>query len=66
MKKKLLSICALVAITFGAQAQSPDWSTIQNTNFSQVSAGIRYMDAVDANVIWATGLKRILYVVLAT
>ncbi len=55
MKKKLLSICTIVAATFGAQAQSPDWSTIQNTNFNQISAGIRYMDAVDANVIWATG-----------
>jgi photosystem II stability/assembly factor-like uncharacterized protein len=55
MKKQLLSIFAIASIGFGAQAQSPDWSTIQNTNFTQVSAGIRYMDAVDANVIWATG-----------
>lgn len=55
MKKNLLSLFVLASAALSAQAPSPDWSTLQNTNFPQVAAGIRYLDAVDANVVWATG-----------
>lgn len=55
MKKNLLSLCVLGCTTLMAQTQSPDWSTIQNTNFPQPSAGVRYLDAVDDSTIWATG-----------
>lgn len=57
MKKSLLSIAA-VALTTGAFAQatlSPFWNTVQNTNFPQAQAGVRFLDAVDANNIWAIG-----------
>ncbi len=55
MKKSLLTI-ASIALTIGAFAQpGPFWNTIQNSNFPIVSAGIRHLDAVDANVVWATG-----------
>jgi photosystem II stability/assembly factor-like uncharacterized protein len=54
MKKSLLTIFSL-ALSFGAFSQaSPSW-TMQNSNFPNVSTGIRYMDAVDANVVWAIG-----------
>lgn len=55
MKKNLLALCVLSCTSLIAQVPSPEWSILQNTNFPQVAAGIRYMDAVDANVIWATG-----------
>jgi photosystem II stability/assembly factor-like uncharacterized protein len=55
MKKKLLPFFALGLSSLMAQTQSPDWTTIQNTNFPLPSAGVRYLDAVDANVVWATG-----------
>lgn len=58
MKKSLLSTIAATVLTIGAIAQqvpSPFWSTVQNSNFPVVSAGIRYFDAVDANVVWGTG-----------
>lgn len=56
MKKQLLSIFA--ALSAGAafsQTASPSWSTVQNAAFTQSVAGIRYMDAVDANVVWVMG-----------
>lgn len=56
MKKNLLSLFVLGSTSLIAQqVPSPEWSTIQNTNFPQVAAGIRYLDAVNANVIWASG-----------
>lgn len=57
MKKNLLSLCVLGCTSLIAQVPTPsaEWSTLQNTNFPQVAAGIRYLDAVNANVIWATG-----------
>jgi photosystem II stability/assembly factor-like uncharacterized protein len=55
MKKNLLPFFVLISAALNAQSPSPDWSVLQNTNFPQIAAGIRYMDAVDANVIWATG-----------
>jgi photosystem II stability/assembly factor-like uncharacterized protein len=54
MKKSLLTIFTAV-LSLSAFAQpSPSW-TMQNSNFPNVSAGIRYMDAVDPNVVWAIG-----------
>lgn len=56
MKKQLLSVlAALVVGSATAQTLSPVWSTIQNPNFPQVSSGIRFMDAVDQNVVWTIG-----------
>jgi photosystem II stability/assembly factor-like uncharacterized protein len=37
------------------QTPSPSWTITQNSNFPIPSAGIRYMDAVDANAVWASG-----------
>jgi hypothetical protein len=57
MKKSLLTILA-AAMSFGAFAQavpSPFWSTIQNTSFTISAAGIRFLDAVSPNDIWAVG-----------
>jgi photosystem II stability/assembly factor-like uncharacterized protein len=56
MKKQLLSIFA--ALTIGsvvAQTPSPSWTISQNTNFSITAAGVRFLDVVDANVVWLTG-----------
>jgi hypothetical protein len=56
MKKQLLSIFAAVSITTVlAQIPSPSWTISQNAAFTNTSVGIRYMDAVDANVMWVTG-----------
>jgi photosystem II stability/assembly factor-like uncharacterized protein len=55
MKKPLLSLA--MAFSLGAMAQvvpSSFW-TNQNSNFSIASAGVRYMDVVDANVVWGIG-----------
>ncbi len=54
MKKNLLPFLALGFSSLMAQT-SPDWATVQNSNFPIPSAGIRYLDAVNTNVIWATG-----------
>lgn len=56
MKKQLFSVFA--ALTFGsvvAQTPSPSWPTLQNTNYTVTAAGTRYLDAVDANVVWTCG-----------
>ena len=56
MRKSLL-IVALAIFTINASAQvvpSPFW-TNQSSNFSIVSAGIRYMHVLDPNVVWAVG-----------
>jgi PKD repeat protein len=56
MKKQFLSIFAALGITtFSAQTPSPSWTISQNAAFTNTSVGIRYMDAVDANVMWVTG-----------
>jgi hypothetical protein len=55
MKKHLL--IAMTACTITALSQvvySPFWPT-QNSNFADTAWGIRAMDAVDANVVWAIG-----------
>ncbi len=57
MKKNLLSILG-VALTVGAVAQqtpSPFWTTTLNTNFSNLAAGVVYLDAVDASNVWMIG-----------
>jgi photosystem II stability/assembly factor-like uncharacterized protein len=56
MKKQLFTI--LSALSFGAgfaQTPSPDWTTLQSPSFTIPIAGIRFIDAVDANVVWASG-----------
>ncbi len=58
MKKQLLSI--LAALTVGsvmAQVPAAAWSTNQNAIFptTAVNTGVKYMDAVDANVVWVIG-----------
>ena len=57
MKKTLLSIFAVIAsmISLAQTTTSPSWTIVQNSNFPIVSAGIKYMDAIDPNVVWATG-----------
>lgn len=52
MKTRLLSF-ALLLTGFGAFSQSTVWQQL-NSNLDTV-AGIRYMDAVDTNVVWAIG-----------
>jgi len=49
MKRLLLAACALLA-TLGATAQGI-WVS-QATNFTPVSSGVRYISAVDTNVVW--------------
>lgn len=57
MKKQLLSIFAAVAVsTVFAQTPSPSWATSQNAGYPITSAGIKFMDAVDANVVWTIAL----------
>lgn len=56
MKKQLLSIFA--ALTIGsvvAQTPSPSWNIPQNPSFTVPIAGTRFLDAVDANVVWLSG-----------
>lgn len=58
MKKQLLSIVAAMAVgTVSAQSPSPDWSINQNAIFPTAlpNTGVKFMDAVDANVVWVTG-----------
>ena len=55
MKKKLLLLFVSACTSLLAQVQSPDWSILQNSNFPNPSAGVRYLDAVSLNVVWATG-----------
>src|ERR1044072_2890884 len=60
MKKQLLSIFAAVAVgSVFAQVPATDWSTNQNAIFpaptSVTFPGVKFMDAVDANVVWIHG-----------
>lgn len=54
MKKSLLTIFTAV-LSLSAFAQPSSSWTMQNSNFPNTSTGIRYMDAVDPNVVWAIG-----------
>src|ERR1700752_3086676 len=55
MKKNLLYLGLFASSMVIAQTPNPDWSNLQATNFPQPSAGVRYLDAVNDNVVWATG-----------
>jgi len=56
MKKSLLTVLGLVTLGSAiAQTPSPSWTISQNASFSLTSAGIRFMDAVDPNVVWVVG-----------
>jgi hypothetical protein len=56
MKKQLLSIFAALTVSSAiAQTASSSWSISQNAAFTPTSVGIKFMDAVDANVMWVTG-----------
>ena len=55
MKKKLLSLSLFVGTLMLAQSPAADWSTLQNTKFTNPSATTKFLDVVDANVIWSTG-----------
>lgn len=57
MKKTLLTLSAFV-LSIGAFAQTPGpfWNNLLNANWSLPSMAPIYMDVVDANVVWATGI----------
>jgi len=57
MKKSLLTILSLATIgsAVAQQTPSPSWTITQNASFSVTSAGIKFLDAVDANTVWAIG-----------
>src|SRR5215216_3993794 len=57
MKKTLLSLFAtgLSLAAFAQPIPSPDWATLQNTNFPHTSAGLILMDVVDVNTVWGLG-----------
>jgi photosystem II stability/assembly factor-like uncharacterized protein len=56
MKKQLLTLlsCLGMGIVL-AQTPSPSWTISQNAAFTNTSVGIRFMDAVDPNVVWVVG-----------
>ncbi|MDI1354356.1 MAG: T9SS type A sorting domain-containing protein [bacterium] len=61
MKRQLLSIIAALTVgTAMAQVPSTSWATNQNAVFAASSSvatnpGVKFMDAVDANVVWVIG-----------
>lgn len=62
MKKQLLSVLGGLMLASGMQAQftvSPSWTVNQQAAFptapSSATPGIRYLDAVDQNVVWVVG-----------
>ncbi len=58
MKKRLLSgFLALTTYAVVAQTTSSSWNINQNAMFAttNASAGVKFMDAVDANVVWVIG-----------
>ncbi len=56
MKKQLLTLFAAITVSAAvAQTPSPSWSITQNAAFTNTSVGIRFMDAVDQNVMWVVG-----------
>jgi hypothetical protein len=58
MKKSLLTILVAIAcMSAVAQVASPSWTIVQNSNFPFPSFGIKYLDAVNDSVIWATGYE---------
>ena len=56
MKKQLLSIIAALMVgTTVAQTPSPSWTISQNAAFTSTAVGIKFLDAVDPNVVWVFG-----------
>lgn len=55
MKKLLLTIGTVAAGVMMAQTPSPSWTISQNAGFPQPSAGVRFLDAVSPNDVWAVG-----------
>jgi photosystem II stability/assembly factor-like uncharacterized protein len=57
MKKQLLTLFAAITLSAAVAQQnpSPSWSITQNAAFTNTSVGIRFMDAVDQNVMWVIG-----------
>jgi len=59
MKKQILSIFAALSVsTMIAQVPAAAWATNQNAIFPSTTAGlpgVKFMDAVDANVVWVIG-----------
>jgi hypothetical protein len=57
MKKSLLTIftAAMSLCAFAQPILSPAWTTTQSTSFTVSAAGVRFLDAVDPNNIWAIG-----------
>lgn len=56
MKKQLLTVFAALTVgAVSAQTASPSWSISQNAAFTNTSVGARFLDAVDANVVWVAG-----------
>ncbi len=56
MKKTLLTILSLGSlVTAFAQVPSPNWTITQNAGMPIVSAGVKFLDAVDQNTVWLTG-----------
>ncbi len=57
MKKQLLTLFAAITVSAAVAQQnpSPSWSITQNAAFTNTSVGIRFMDAVDQNVMWVIG-----------
>lgn len=55
MKKTLLTLFCAATSVIGFAQPSPQWTVTQNSNFSIPAAGIRFLDVVDQNVVWASG-----------
>jgi len=57
MKKSLLTILSLVTLVTAVaqQTPSPQWTITQNAAFPIPSAGVKFLDAVDASTVWLTG-----------
>jgi photosystem II stability/assembly factor-like uncharacterized protein len=57
MKKSLLTILGIACLSSAVaqQTPSPSWSITQNAGYTVTSAGIKFLDALDANTVWMTG-----------
>jgi photosystem II stability/assembly factor-like uncharacterized protein len=60
MKKHLLAICTVVSAVTAFAQPSPDWTINQQAIFptappTATAKGIRFLDAVDQNVVWTIG-----------
>src|ERR1043166_4217706 len=55
MKRQLLSVVTVLTSGLVLAQPSPSWNILQNTNFPLTSAGTRFLDVVDPNVVWTIG-----------